>query len=502
MSTLPPRDYNSKTVRDVTDDIKYLKYKPKYRSITETNKLAIPNEWLTYLQTLKQYDVTSYSLEIINNIVAFLEKLPTFHYYVQFNPPKSLIPSVDENLEKIYSAYINKDNEQIERLLSNIYISLLPFILLINDKQNNLAQFENFSMSLINLSNIDENSLISKIQETHHQTKYPILLEILQFFQIQSLSGNLQQSILENNNVRTAYLLLNECIDKLLFLSKNNEALIQQRYLETELKFIFHEISFNLKLIFLTKNINSENINSLIELTHNFDKAKDNFTELENRINKDYQNISTNILPKFQTSYDQYNKMLSSLEERIQSLQAECSNLELAHYFKKEADKLKVDTDITHGWWTLTKEYIYHPYSRWLLLTIIGMISIFCLTFYITFSLEANINNYQDLIKYSPMYMVLGWFTWFSSKQFSYIKQLHDEYRYKYVLSKSYFAYRKEAENLVTDNKEALLLLLKCVIANISISPVQSVRPDVHTPFSEILNTVSKVPLKSTDDKK
>jgi hypothetical protein len=90
--------------------------------------------------------------------------------------------------------------------------------------------------------------------------------------------------------------------------------------------------------------------------------------------------------------------------------------------------------------------------------------------------------------------MILTWFTWFSSKQFSYIKQVRDEYEYKYALSKSYLSYRKEAEDLSgTDKKELLLLLLGSVINNIATSPVQSVKSDCHTPFSEVLSAAKEV---------
>lgn len=98
------------------------------------------------------------------------------------------------------------------------------------------------------------------------------------------------------------------------------------------------------------------------------------------------------------------------------------------------------------------------------------------------------------LLMTAPFFMILTWFTWFSSKQFSYIKQIRDEYEYKYALSKSYLSYRKEAEDLSgTDKKELLLLLLGSVINNIATSPVQSVKSDCHTPFSEILSAAKEV---------
>lgn len=478
------------------------KYEPPRRTIIASDAESVLKDWKNYLNLVNKYDISQYALDTNNEIINLIMELLAYYSQSHIKFSDEYVRTIDKYLKEIYPTYIQQDNGKLNDILSAILKALysLSNKYKQENQQKDILNLKNFSENIVTLSEIDINDLTYKAQQVYNKTNYNIIVNIVQLFQLESFSNNLHKSFLENSIIRNNCILLNECFDKLLSIDDIN--LIKKGYLEAELQFLFHEIDFNLRLYTLTKNINPQNINDIIELANNLDQAQKKFNKLDDQITQDYKNISKNILPQFQTSYDQYTEMLSSLEGRIQSLQAECSNLELAHYFKKEADKLKVDTDTITNEDNILVEYISHPYSRWLGFTIIGMISIFYLTYRLTFSLEANITSYQDLIKYSPMYMVLCWFTWFSSKQFSYIKQLHDEYRYKYVLSKSYFAYRKEAENLVTDNKEALLLLLKCVIANISTSPVQSVRPDVHTPFSEILNTVSKVPLKSTDDKK
>ena len=89
-------------------------------------------------------------------------------------------------------------------------------------------------------------------------------------------------------------------------------------------------------------------------------------------------------------------------------------------------------------------------------------------------------------------------------KQFSYTKQICDEYEYKYALSKSYLSYRDEAKLLAeARNNEAILIaLLDSIIKNIAQSPVQSVQRDCHTPFSEVFYAVKNVYTIEKDEKK
>lgn len=141
---------------------------------------------------------------------------------------------------------------------------------------------------------------------------------------------------------------------------------------------------------------------------------------------------------------------------------------------------------------------ILTPYWCWLMATLIGMGTILYkaleLSEIIKENLKNNVEPLHSVLPYFGMYVVLAWFTWFASKQFSYNKQICDEYEYKYALSKSYMLYKKEAESVITEGQSnaVLLSLLDCVIKNIAHSPVQSVKQDVHTPFSEVFKTVKE----------
>ena len=141
------------------------------------------------------------------------------------------------------------------------------------------------------------------------------------------------------------------------------------------------------------------------------------------------------------------------------------------------------------------------PYWCWLGLTFAGMFTILRIS-YVLFIL-----NVQNLLPTEPykvlgnlsFFMILVWFTWFCSKQFSYTKQICDEYEYKYALSKSYLSYRDEAKSISLNDEDkgkyeaVIVSLLDSVIKNIATSPVKSVKPDCHTPFTEVFGSLKEV---------
>lgn len=130
------------------------------------------------------------------------------------------------------------------------------------------------------------------------------------------------------------------------------------------------------------------------------------------------------------------------------------------------------------------------PYWCWLISTFTGMYFIGQISYNIyNLNTVNEIKSVNDILPNIPIFMAMMWFTWFSSKQFSYTKQICDEYEYKYALSKSYLSYKDEAISLSDEDKSLLVALLDSVIRNISSSPVQSVKSDCHTPFSEVLNS-------------
>ena len=136
-------------------------------------------------------------------------------------------------------------------------------------------------------------------------------------------------------------------------------------------------------------------------------------------------------------------------------------------------------------------KWLCTPYWGWLGATFIGMCSIFVVA-YIVFVSSKDVSYINIISKRMPLFMILIWFTWFCSKQFSYTKQICDEYEYKYLLSMSYLGYKNEAKEMGDEeqSKALLITLLDSVIKNIATSPIQCVKSDCHTPFSEVLGAM------------
>lgn len=138
--------------------------------------------------------------------------------------------------------------------------------------------------------------------------------------------------------------------------------------------------------------------------------------------------------------------------------------------------------------------WMFTPYWVWLCCTFIGMCYILVTSFelfnmIIKPSTEFDPNSFA---KRMPLFMILIWFTWFCSKQFSYTKQICDDYEYKYLLSMSYLSYRNEVKEMCEGEecKALVVKLLDSVIKNIATSPVVVVKADCHTPFAEIFTAI------------
>lgn len=175
---------------------------------------------------------------------------------------------------------------------------------------------------------------------------------------------------------------------------------------------------------------------------------------------------------------------VKDIMESIEDIKNDVHRNKLSRYFSNEHIKLKRP---------FKENKFNSQYWGWLGATFLGMGSILLcagITIYI-FDKETGVTISQILIRL-PFMMILVWFTWFCSKQFSYVKQICDEYEYKYVLSESYIAYRDEARAIAKNinDEHILAVLLDSVIKNIATSPVQTVKFDSHIPFSELIGAI------------
>ena len=325
---------------------------------------------------------------------------------------------------------------------------------------------------------------------------------------------------------------------------------------------------YNIQVDNASKDLNNQKTEALADIDNNrkdFKKSIEDYKkditetneELKKELKKQYDDLDTN-----------HKNFKKKIYKDLNDIQNAVNREQLAAYFLNERKKLKGDIDIpvliytvlfeififfitdtfTEFWhdFTLLKLIIFlvgifiailpfvkwgyykffepetkndvkpfdeikailTPYWCWLSLTFLGMFSIF------TRAEEFYTENMLEILKLKPFlflgnlpfFMILVWFTWFCSKQFSYTKQICDEYEYKYALSKSYLSYRDEAKNIALNDEDkgkyeaVIVSLLDSVIKNIATSPVKSVKPDCHTPFTEVFGSLKDV-MKHTENK-
>ena len=208
-----------------------------------------------------------------------------------------------------------------------------------------------------------------------------------------------------------------------------------QHIVDDEIQKIRKQCSADIiKIVNEEKNYFSKEKNKIQSLQEDL---KNEFNELQNRnlneIKKIYINKYNGVLSEFE---DDKEKKLREIEnfkikvnQELRSLQNDIFNEQLAKYFLKEHDKLKGNIS-----WN-TKNEILTPYWCWLGLTFAGM-GFICYFAKDVYDSQA-LSEWQQVFSRLPLFTILIWFTWFCSKQFSYIKQICDEYEYKYALSKS-----------------------------------------------------------------
>ena len=199
---------------------------------------------------------------------------------------------------------------------------------------------------------------------------------------------------------------------------------------------------------------------------------------------KEYSDHVQVIKSELNSQNEKAQSEVKDIIESIEDIKNDVHRNKLSRYFSNEHFKLKRPFE---------KNQFNSQYWGWLGATFLGMISILLFAVYIinSFDSKSGTNLTQVMVKL-PFMMTLVWFTWFCSKQFSYVKQICDEYEYKYVLSESYIAYRDEARAIAKNinDEHILAVLLDSVIKNIATSPVQTVKFDSHIPFSELIGAI------------
>lgn len=304
-------------------------------------------------------------------------------------------------------------------------------------------------------------------------------------------------------------------------------------------------------------NASNDLANYKKEALADIERERKDFTQSLNDYKNDIEKTKNNLINQYNELKEYHENTKNEIYSSIDDIQNSVNREQLAAYFLNERKKLKGDLNIPVIIYTFLLETIYFlkvdyyitaswhqfvflriyalaicifilllplvqflcdryieknnevtiksfeelkalltPYWCWLGLTFIGMGCIAKVAYALYYVNSTKIDHLDPylLLANLPIFMILVWFTWFSSKQFSYTKQICDEYEYKYALSKSYLSYREEAKELAERgmNDVILVALLDSVIKNIATSPVKSVKPDCHTPFTEVFGSLKE----------
>lgn len=352
-----------------------------------------------------------------------------------------------------------------------------------------------------------------------------------------------------------------ESIKKYLIDIINNILLNDSEKLEINV----NEIKEKLKQYNIQADIVSEDLSLRTkESINNINKQRDDFNKILENYQKDIEKTKSALLKDYDEFKENHDNFKNKIYQDLNDIQNSVNREQLAAYFLNERKKLKGDIDIPVIIYTLLIEVIIYftvdiftsfwniygflktivllvclfialllivkniyykvfdketkndvkpfeelkglltPYWCWLGLTFIGMGCIAKVAYALYYVNSTKIDHLDPylLLANLPIFMILVWFTWFSSKQFSYTKQICDEYEYKYALSKSYLSYRDEAKELAArgNNDAILVALLDSVIKNVATSPVKSVKPDCHTPFTEVFSSIRGAAKTIEDD--
>ncbi len=228
-----------------------------------------------------------------------------------------------------------------------------------------------------------------------------------------------------------------------------------------------NKLSKQLKII--EKNIQNPNI-------HQMKTVCDDIVPLVDKLVEDSNNFKINIilmgillineLPK---SISDLHKKAGELENRLKSLDLDVFKAGLAKSFKTRECELNT------------------PKNKWMSVLFLSLLAIPLVLALIEYKMPFDPENILvSMSVRTPVIVSINWTAWFSSKKYSYLSSIQDDYRYKYALAMAYEGYSEEVMKL-NNHSELSALLLGKLIENISQNPLDHVKSGPHTPWAETL---------------
>lgn len=460
----------------------------------------------------------------LNQIIAYIEK------YITIIDPKISVSNLQQNLNTSNTYFTNAINEiqaynsnknighlinannNIDNALSQLklYNTILPTF----SHQSIYSMLSNYEKILDNsLSKIDLPTMVTYSQEIKNLKKMLIEGEgeTLSIKQVIDTTVNDIKS--KSNELKTFY---NEILNDTEFdntlkelITKSKTTVVEEtkeiheKYIEFSNKIdelnkfyskIFGEItSDNTRINGLAQELDNKiNTLNLLKKEHKseMDSNKASLNEFKNEEKDKFQKVlkeKFDTLTKYEQEQQENNK---NLYEQIESFLPHATSTGLAKAFEVERKKFK--------------EPIFH----WNLLFISSLLLMFFATFFtflnVSYTAESfnmsfsHIQGIEDTINnlfYKlPLYAPLIWLCIYASKRRSENQRLEQEYAHKEALAKSYSSYKKQIDDLSSNNEELLIKLLNSAIDTISHNASQTLdgKHGDGTPLQSIIKPISK----------
>ncbi len=305
------------------------------------------------------------------------------------------------------------------------------------------------------------------------------------------------------------------------------ESSMQIKNLQNELIDSEESIKNKILNLFDDINIKYEKVNTfyndiLIDETNNI-SIKSEVLNAKESILKDIENIretiseSSNELDELEKFYIKiYGKLDENKEKRIDGLKQELDNrlTLLTDFEKKQQDKYEAlfkeiesllpsatSVGLAEAYYR-EREKFSKPIIFW---NIVFMVSLVAITIFSFLSLK-DLDTIEDIGKSIfhslPISIPLVWLAIYSSKRRSENQRLEQEYAHKEALAKSYISYKRQIEELKSEDTSLLMRLLDTAIQTISYNASQSLdkKHGDGTILNEILSNVKNNNKKLKDN--
>ncbi|WP_155272091.1 hypothetical protein [Aeromonas hydrophila] len=115
---------------------------------------------------------------------------------------------------------------------------------------------------------------------------------------------------------------------------------------------------------------------------------------------------------------------------------------------------------------------LFIPRMAWLGVFAITILALIIISYHIVIPGVTAIDgfNWEVLLKHIPMTLPVIWVAWFSSKQYTQMSKLKEDYEYKFAVAMAYHGYKREAMEL---NSEMHGKLLESILSHFSDNPIR-----------------------------